>query len=207
MCSLTCQSSGAMEKRSAQQQNWIHLGQKPLALEMGPVQEKNVDTRCNIQLFYIHPLQPTHCQLLLTCTPMTASSQTSHLTSHLRSSHTSKYFRTMYLSTAGLHIKTKNIQGVEEFWKASPLGPVKLASVHLPEKEKPETVQSEGGCLGICEVQLRAPCSGQTSSEQAQNRHSHPSMWDKEFKVYFLLGKDYGIWYFPCKKKKKKKQD
>lgn len=107
-----------MEKRSVQQQNWIHLGQKPLALEMDPVQKKN---EVSIILFYIHPLQPTHCQLLLTCTPMTASFQTSHLPSHLGSSHTSKCFSTMYLSTAGLHIKTKNIQGVE-FEKASPLG-------------------------------------------------------------------------------------
>ena len=119
--------------------------------------------------FYLHLLQPSHCQLLLTWTPIAASFQVSHLTLHI-----SKYFTRIYPSTAGLHIRNKN--GILESKSSrmnhwGMMGPVKLAIIYLPEKErKSETGHSrcscsEGGCSGICEVQPQLPAV----ARQAQN--------------------------------------
>lgn len=142
---------------------------------------------------------------------MAACFQASQLTLHFRSSHTSKCFTRIYLSTAGLHIRKK--KGVLEskssrmnHWGVT--GPRKLATIYLPEKgRKSETVHSkcsctEGGCFGISEVQPQLPAVA--SKVQNMQRTARAILQCEtrrpRFILILLLGEDYRIWYFLWKK-------
>lgn len=161
--------------------------------------------------FYLHLLQPSHCQLLLTWTSMAASFQACHLTLHFRFSHISKYFTRIYPSTAGLHIRNKN--GILESKSSrmnhwAMMGPGKLAIIYLPEKErKSETGHSrcscsEGGCSGICEVQPQLPAVARQAQNMQRMARAILQCETKRPRFIFilLLGEDYRVWYFLRKK-------